>query len=220
MYSIQIKELAIRLRRRGLSLKEIAEKLKISKSTASDWLSPIDLSIYAQKRLTNRQVLGRFKVIANKRKLKEGQKKLLEKRAYELLKNTNLSKEIIKLCCTLLWWCEGNKDDSMVRFTSSDSTLIKNFLFLLRSGFEIDESKFRALVHLHSYHNETAQKNFWSVVTSIPVSQFNKSHQKLNTGKRFHDDYQGCIAISYYDAKIAKELYALYNAFNRIRGVR
>lgn len=220
MYSIQIKERAVKFRKEGLSLKEIAEKLKISKSTASEWLSSLELSDFAKKRLFNKQVLGRYKVIVNRRESKEKKKKTLEKRAYKLLKGTNFSNVLLKLCCALLWWCEGNKDDSMVRFTSSDSTLIENFLFLLRSGFETDESKFRALVHIHSYHNEITQKNFWSEVTNIPLSQFNKSYQKLNTGKRFHKDYPGCVAISYYDAKIAKELYALYNAFSRIRGVR
>ncbi len=32
-------------------------------------------------------------------------------------------------------------------------------------------------------------------------------------GTRTKVGYPGCIAISYYDAKIAKELDALYNAF-------
>lgn len=220
MYSIQIRSQAINLRKRGLSLKEVAEKLKISKSTASEWLSSLELSASAQKRLAGKQILGRYKVIVIKRKLKAEQKKILDKKAYELLNRTSFSRELNKLCCALLWWCEGNKDDSMVRFTSSDTTLIKNFLFLLRSGWRIEESKFRALVHLHSYHNEVAQKKFWSNVTNIPLSQFNRSYQKLNTGKRLHKDYPGCIAISYYDARIAKELYALYNAFGKIRGVR
>lgn len=220
MYSALIRSQAEKLRKRGSSLREVSEKLKISKSTASEWLSFLELSSSVQNRLANKQIMGRYKAIINKRKLKAKQKEILEKKAYELLKSTNLSKELIKLCCALLWWCEGNKDDSMVRFTSSDITLIKNFLSLLRSGFEIDESKFRALVHLHSYHDEVAQKKFWSIVTNIPLSQFYRSYQKLNAGKRLHKDYPGCIAISYYDAKIAKELYALYNAFGKIRGVR
>jgi len=45
------------------------------------------------------------------------------------------------------------------------------------------------------------------------LSQFQKSFQKQNSGKRKHEDYQGCIAVTYYDAKIAKELEAIYNAF-------
>lgn len=215
-YHLTIKTKAIALRKKGFSLKEIAEKLNIAKSTASTWLSSINLSISAQKRLANKQILGQYKTVLLKRRLREKQEKALEKIAFELLKKIFLSKELAKLCCALLWWCEGNKDTSMIRFTSSDPTLIKNFLFLLRSGFNIDRSKFRALLHLHAYHNEIKQKNFWSRIAKIPLKQFHKSYHKLNTGKRIQNAYPGCIAISYYDAKIAKELKAIYNAFSNL----
>ena len=119
-----------------------------------------------------------------------------------------------------MWWCEGNKNSSFLRFTSSDVTLIKNYLSLLREGFTLDESKFRVLVHLHAYHNNDIQKKFWSKITRIPLSQFNKSFQKVNTGKRTRKDYPGCIALTYYDVRIAKELEALYNEFTKFRGVR
>lgn len=218
MISFEVKEKAISLRRRGFSLKEISEKLSISKGTASVWLSRISLSPRAQERLKNKQILGQYKTVLLKRKLKNLQKKTYRQVALKVLKQTHFSKDIAKLCCALLWWCEGNKDDSLVRFTSSDATLVRNFLSLLRTSFEIDEGKFRVLIHLHSYHNDHQQKMFWSKVTGIPLHQFHKSYQKSNTGKRIHKDYQGCIAISYYDAKLAKELEAIYNAFTSLRG--
>ena len=143
-----------------------------------------------------------------------------EAKAYEIIKNIPLSKNHIKLCCALMWWCEGNKNSSFLRFTSSDATLIGNFLSLLRGGFMLDESKFRALVHLHAYHKEDTQKKFWSQVTKIPISQFHRSFQKKNSGKRTKENYPGCIAVSYYDVTIARELEALYNEFTKSRGVR
>lgn len=219
-HPVELKTKAIALRKRGFSLKEISEKLAISKSTASDWLSSIELSPSAQKRLARKQILGQYKTILLKRKFREEQKTLAQSVALNELSSLTISKELLKLCCTFMWWCEGNKDTKVVRFTSSDVTLVNNFLYTFRSGFALDESKFRALVHLHPYHDDAAQKKFWSHVTNIPLKQFYASFKKENTGKRIHIDYAGCIAISYYDAKIAKELYALYNAFTLIRGVR
>ncbi len=99
-----------------------------------------------------------------------------------------------------------------------DPSLIALFLDLLRKGFKINESKLRILMHLHNYHDEVIQKEFWSIVTNIPFAQFHQSYWKPNTGKRKHAHYPGCIALSYYDAKIAKELKAIYNAFV-LRGV-
>lgn len=218
-YSLEVKTKARVLRKKGYSLKEISEKMKIAKSTASVWVSHISLSSTAQNRLARKQILGQYKTLLTKRKQQEKERKILSKKALKTLRPISLSKGLMKLCCALLWWCEGNKDTSMVRFTSSDETLIKNFLFLLRSGFNIDETKLRILIHLHSYHSDDKQKKFWSKVTNVPLTQFHKSYQKLNSGKRIHKDYQGCIAITYYDAKIAKEMEAIYNAFSTFRGV-
>ncbi|MDZ4227628.1 MAG: hypothetical protein U1E54_00105 [Candidatus Levybacteria bacterium] len=219
-YRIEIKDKAIKLRKDGYSLNEISNLLKIAKSTASDWLSSISLSPSAQNVLKKKQILGQYKSVLLKRMKSDLDKKVNEAKAHERLKSLLFSNDHIKLCCALMWWCEGNKNSSFLRFTSSDVTLIKNYLSLLREGFPLDESKFRVLVHLHAYHNDDTQKRFWSQVTKIPINQFHKSFQKTNTGKRTRENYPGCIALTYYDAKIAKELEALYNEFTKFRGVR
>ncbi len=219
-YRIETKEKAIELRKKGYSLREISEQFKIAKSTASAWLSSINLSMSAQKKLEKKQILGQYKTVLLKRKLKSLRIKADEEKAYGLVKNLSLSQGYIKLSCALMWWCEGNKNSSFLRFTSSDVTLIKNFLSLLRKGFALDESKFRALIHIHAYHNDQKQKAFWSQATQIPLNQFNKSFKKMSTGKRTKENYPGCIAVSYYDVRIANELEAIYNQFTKFRGVR
>lgn len=204
---------AIKLRKKGFSLQEISQSLNIAKSTASLWLREISLSEEAKKRLAQREILGQSKAVCSKKQTREKQLQLLQKNAVGLLKTIHYSSSLAKIFCALFWWCEGNKKDSFVRFTSSDETLIRNFLYVFRQGFSLNESKFRVLVHVHAYHNDEQQKLFWSKVTKIPLLQFHKSFQKTNTGIRKHDNYQGCVAITYYDAKIAKELEAIYNAF-------
>lgn len=217
---VDLKLEAISLRKKGFSLNEISKKLHLAKSTTSIWLSKIELSPKAQKRLAQKQILGQYKSVLVKRKKRELEKEVLGDIAYQMISNIDQSKDLYKLYCALLWWCEGNKNSSFVRFTSSDSSLIQNFLFTFRLGFALDETKLRVLMHLHSYHDEDTQKDFWSKVTKIPKTQFHKSFQKENTGKRWNENYPGCIAVTYYDAQIAKELEAIYNAFTTHRGVR
>jgi orotate phosphoribosyltransferase-like protein len=48
---LEIKRKAIALRKRGYSVKEIAEKLHIAKSTSSLWVREIKLNKKAQQRL-------------------------------------------------------------------------------------------------------------------------------------------------------------------------
>lgn len=219
-YSITTKENAISLRQQGYSIKEIAAKFNISNSTSSEWLTNVSLDDKALARLKQRRILGQYKARLTFSKKREDKHQKRQALIEQVLSKIELSKELCKLCCALLYWCEGNKGkDTLVRFTNSDPQLIKTFLSLLRKGFNIDESKFRALIHLHDYHKEKEQKAFWHKITKIPLKQFYRTYWKPNTGKRKHENYPGCIAISYYDAEVAKELTTLYNAFVQ-RGVR
>lgn len=212
-YPIELKNQAISLRKKGFSLKEIAEKLGLAKSTASKWLSPIVLSKEAKLRLQKRKLLGQYKSMLTKQRKRIEREKELNKIAYQTIKTIHFTKPLEKLCCALIWWCEGNKTTQFVRFTSSDVSLVRIFLKLFRSAFDVDEKKFRILMHLHRYHNEQRQKDFWSKITKIPPNQFNRSFQKPNTGKRTQKDYPGCVAVGYYDSKIAKELASIYNTY-------
>ncbi len=220
-YSIEIKEKARRLRKKGFSLKEISEELGIAKSTASKWLAYIKLESKARKRLKERQILGQYKAQQIK---KAKRKKLLsqyQKKAYGQLSLIRLDQKLFKLLSALLFWCEGGKNaKSHVEFINSDPVMIKVFVNLLRSAFNLDERKFRVLMHLHEYHNEEKQKEFWSKITKIPKNQFTKTYWKPHTKKRKRENYPGCIRVSYYNAHIARQLHAWYNSFAKsLRGV-
>jgi len=151
---------AIHLRKQGFSLQEISSKLNISKSTASIWLRNFKLSDLAKKRLLKREKIGRINALTARQQSLEVQLKRIQENALANMEKVPRSISLAKVFCALLWWCEGNKNESFVRFTSSDSTLIKNYLSSFRIGFRLDEAKFRVLVHIHSYHNEIKQKKF------------------------------------------------------------
>lgn len=76
--------------------------------------------------------------------------------------NINVDRDYSKMICALLYLCEGEKNSSVLRFVNSDPKMIKTFLLFFRKAYNIDESKFRACLHLHSYHNQTKQKYFGS----------------------------------------------------------
>lgn len=84
---------------------------------------------------------------------------------------------------------------------------------------DIDERKFRVLMHLHEYHDEEKQRVFWSRLTNIPRSQFLKTFRKPHTGKRVKEDYPGCIAIYYNSSETARKLKAIYKVFSEQVGM-
>lgn len=213
---IEVKEKAISLRKKGYSLKEISLKLKISKSTASGWLSNIDLDDKARFRLKNRGILGQYKSIIVKRKKRLKLLATFKLGAKEEIKRTTKTKEFYRIMAAVMFWCEGNKDfNGGVRFTNSDPEMIGTFMRFLRKGFTIDERKFRALVHLHEYHDKQKQLEFWSRVTKLPLTQFNRSYLKPHTGKRIKEGYQGCVAIYYNDVSVSRMLWAYYLAIQK-----
>lgn len=221
-YPIKLREKAIFLRKKGFSLGETSERLKITKSTASLWLRDVTLDSKAKQRLKRRQIIGQYKTQQLKRERRRELLGVYRENATKEIKLIKFDKKLYKLIVSLLFWCEGVKNNQAhVGFVNSDPLMVKTFMSLLRAAFDIDESKFRILMHLHEYHDEEKQAKFWSRVTGIPRSQFTKTYWKPHTQKRKRDNYPGCVRIGYYSAHVARQLYACYNSFaQEYRGVR
>ena len=203
----EIRGKAVALRKQGHSLSEISERLRISQSTVSLWLRNIALSEEAKRRIHKLSVDGRKKAIETNRKKREAEDRVILEKVenFFLLGQRKVDS---KIACALLYWGEGTKyeGNKSVSFMNADPEMIRYFLRVFRDAFHLNEKKFRALIHLHGYHNEERQLKFWSTLTNIPLSQFNRSYLKKNTGKSQRTDYPGCISIRYSDNKIYKEL--------------
>lgn len=210
VYDANIRNEAIRLRRLGYSIREIARDLNIALSTSSLWMRNVVINDQARKRLLERRESG-WRNIAELRRQKS-REVLLEvgKESQAVVKRVRIDVDVQKLLCSMLFWAEGSKTTTVLRFTNSDPSMVATFLVLLRYGFKLEESRFRVRVHVHEYHDDVGMKRFWSKITKIPPGQFYKSYRKPHTGLRKKFGYQGCATITYYDARLAKLLRALY----------
>ncbi|MBI4992164.1 MAG: hypothetical protein HZB99_03020 [Candidatus Harrisonbacteria bacterium] len=205
---------AIELRKKGYSLNEITDKLKVAKSSVSLWVRGLSISDLARRRLYLRGVTGRLR--AAEVKLKEVNRKdeFYLMRGRKIVADLPANKNYQKILCAMIYWCEGVKSvEYGMCFMNSDPKLIKLFLKLLRENFEIREERFKALLHLHKYHNIDKEVAFWSEITHINKQQFLKTYIKENTGKRVRDNYRGCLSVRYYSADLARELSALGKVF-------
>lgn len=209
------KEFAIRLRRKGKTMNEIAAEVGVAKSSVSLWVRNLPLSPKAQSRIASLQTEGQKASI--KAHFEQTRKNLLVPReeAEEIVKRITLTPDIAFLSCALLYWCEGAKDknDTTFRFSNSDPQMVRAFMALMRQAFILDERKFRIRMHLHEYHDEQRQKKFWSDVTGLSVQHFSKTFWKPHSGKSIKIAYPGCVHIDYYDVRIARKIYAMARAF-------
>jgi hypothetical protein len=193
------------------SLKEISRQFGVVKSTASLWSRDVVLNKKAEERLLTVIKRGQLVSARNKKaKTKAIEDRYLEEAHEEMGLNPNYG----KIICAMIYWCEGAKAAREgVKFTNSDPNLVRVFLKLFRKNFILDEARFHPCIHIHSYHSKEKQLDFWSKVTDINKQQFIKPYQKPNSGKRIHENYQGCISLRYSSNDLARQLMATAKAF-------
>ena len=219
-YPSTLKDKVIELRNSGFSLGEIAKKYRIAKSTISLWVNATPLNKASLEKIAEKRLIARIKGLQTIHKNRVNRELEIKKMAKEIIFSLNLKNpHLCKVLCSLLYWGEGSKTGYRTAFISSDPIMIATYLKLLRRSFTIDETKFRALVHVHEYHIEPEIRLYWSNLTSIPLSQFTKSYLKPHTKKTIRPGYKGAIRIAYYDSRIVNELKAIYNTLATNLGV-
>ncbi|MAZ56181.1 hypothetical protein CL653_00085 [bacterium] len=197
------------LRKQGCTVKEIAERLDVSKSSVSVWVRDTKLSKRAKLVLSKKIKKGQMVAAESKKARSEAVATVYLSNSVSRYGKLQTHTRFNEMLCALIYWCEGAKETGRVDFTNSDPNLIKLFLTLFRGNFTVDESKFRVCIHLHSYHNHDTQLRYWSKVTKIPKRQFIKPYRKKNSGKQIREGYQGCASIRYHDADLAKRLHSI-----------
>ncbi len=182
------KQLAINLRKQGLSYNEIRRTVKVSKDTLSRWCRDVYLSINQLERLKRKKIKGaeRGRLIGAKRQQEKRLKttKAIYKKSREEIGNLNKRDRFI--AGITLYSGEGYKSDKSIGFINSDPDVISFMMAWFREFCRISESKFRGQIWIHDNLNEKKAREFWSGLTKIPESQFRKSYiaqNKLNSNK-------------------------------------
>ncbi len=190
-YYLKIK--ARDLREKGVSVKQIAEELKISKSTVSIWVRDIILSIEQLEVLKQSSLRG-----AERGRLKSA---LLEKEKWNnaLEEHKKLGRKVIGdlnnrelfIAGLALYWGEGSKKDRKVLFCNANPKMILFFLKWLRQCFAVEDQDIRCTVGINEIHisRENLVKEYWSEVTSIPLEQFTKTSFKKVLNKKVYDNF-------------------------------
>lgn len=207
---------AIELRKSGHSLGEISKMLKISKSTASIWTKHVVIDKAGLLRIEGLAIASRVKghEILHQRKLKR--LRIAESEAKTLLGKIAHDKNTALIGLSMMYWCEGKKNDNGIGFTNSDPELVRAFIVMMKKVFKIDKNKWRVCMHLHDYHDETELLDFWSDATGIPPTQFNKSFRKESNHAYIRDGYKGCVRVSYGDARISRTLISFAKNFIKL----
>lgn len=200
-YDLRIK--ARRLRKQGISVKQIATQLQISKSTASIWVRDIILSIEQLEMLRKSAIKGgergRLKgaLMQKERRLRQ----IEEGRLKGIKQLADLSKREFLIAGLALYWGEGSKKSQQVEFCNSDPKMIKFLIGWLKSNFQITTEELRCRIGINELHRarEDSVKQFWVEITGIPLNQFNQTSFKQAKSKKVYDNFNehyGTLSIN------------------------
>ena len=172
------KLLAIQLRRKHKSYREIHEILGIPKSTLATWFKYNTASAQTKLFLTNKSnkvVAQRIKnfVERNKKRWEEWRRGAREEAKRDFLK---LARNPLFVAGIMLYWAEGDsKEKNPIRLSNTDPRMINLYIKFLINELEILKERVRITLILYPDLSEKACIHFWSKATGIPKSQFYKT---------------------------------------------
>lgn len=212
---------AIKLRKQGKSVRDIAEKLGVVKSTASLWVRDVILTIEQAEKLNANLIAGGRKgrlisaLLQKKRRLERINTE--NKRGEEQFPTLTLRElQIAGLC---LYWAEGSKKSRTIVLCNSDPNIILVFIKWLQLIYGIKLNELKCAVGINEAHRsrENVVKKYWSITTGIPLSNFTKTSFKKYPLRKLYDNFNehmGTLAV-----KLLKPGKIYYRVLGEIHGL-
>jgi transcriptional regulator with XRE-family HTH domain len=170
---------AIQLRKKGYSYSLIKDRLGVSKSTLSNWLSEVPFR-------PNKEVLQRI----NTASLKMVRTKQYEKfRIWNTIKQEAthkvgvITKRDLFMLGLGLYIGEGAKSYSTVAIANSNPKIIKLAIEWFSKISNVPRENFVLAIHLYPDNNVNEAIKFWEKNTGIPRTQFIKTQVDKRTNK-------------------------------------
>ena len=149
-----------RLRKKGFSLPEISNTVKIPKTTVFRYTRGVNILPKYKKNWKIKRGGSR------KRKLK-GEKQAL-KEARGLINDLSYKEKILFLAA--LYWAEGGKKDFSI--SNTDPDLIRVFVKGLGDVFSIEKDRLRISIRLYEDLDKEECLSYWSDITGVPREKF------------------------------------------------
>lgn len=215
-YSQGVRQDAQRLRLAGRSLREISEELGIPKNTLSLWLRDIELTPDQHKRLQEKKLKAgfasegaRFVAAEWHHRQKQDRIEAEHRKANNLLNSLEQPAHADHIAAAMLYLAEGSKGKDAFAFANSNPDIIRYWLHLLRTGFTIDESKFRLRIMIRADQDSEAIRDYWIEVTNIARCMAVYTDLRSVGKSPTYPNYKGVCTILYNDISIRRYLDAV-----------
>jgi len=212
---------ARQMRRTGESVKSIARKLSVSRSTASLWVRDIILRPGQLEILRKRELKGkeRGRLLGA---LKQKEKRLQivkEAREYGIKEFVTLKDREFFVAGLALYWGEGCRKTRAVQFCNSSPQLINFILGWFKRFFNVNFSGLTCRVDINRIHRarEEIIKRYWSEVTGIPLNRFRKTVLKKAKTQKIYENYNEYYGT--FSVNVLKPARIYYKIIGLIEGL-
>lgn len=220
------KNKAIELRQGGLSLKQIAENLEVSKGSVSSWVRDIVIPKEVLSNINERRRLGREQSRATRlANIAKSEAEIDAACKEEILP---LSDRDLWIAGLMLYAGEGYKSSKVsgrrVEIANSNPEILRIFInFLIKLCF-VPRGKIRIRLMLYKDINQEEAKQFWSRELGVDLNQFSKPFIKTSYKdvlfRHLRRSKYGTAHVNLYDTKVYKKIIGWikaiyeYNSFN------
>ena len=215
----ELKEEAIRLRKKGYSIGSVEQKLGIRRSTLSGWFRTVELNADQKAKLKKAWLEGLIKARQKAALWHNSQKanRLAEakKEAISTFKRINTNdKCILDLALAMLYFGEGFKKTDETAMGNSDPIILKFFISVLRKNYKLDAGKIKCELHLRADQDPKKVKLFWAKELNLSLENFTSiSIDYRTTGSVTYPNYHGVCVLRCGTVAIQRKLINLYNLF-------
>lgn len=168
------REAARVLRRAGLPIREITERLRVSKSSVSKWVRDIELTPEQVKYLLEKNPAYNQQLRGSGNTREHG---LVRRRGFQSAGRQAVRDGVDALFVhgCLLYWCEGTKSTGSLRFANSDPYMMTQFVEFLNRYVVDDPSRLSVAIHAHTdVHTVEEIEDYWLRVTGLDRSHLRK----------------------------------------------
>lgn len=201
----------------GRSVREVAQLVGVSQSSASLWVRDIDLT--DEQRTT---LVARARARRNGSRSDHYRAKRLSAQTEGRAKARLADPDHAAGC--MLYWAEGSKSRNSVRFVNSDPELVRFFVSFLRRHYGLQDDDFRVDCNLFADHERRQREieAFWLETLELPSSCLRRStvnvYSKYSQKKRRGRLPYGTVRVCVHSTEVVQSIYGAieqYGGFER-----
>lgn len=207
----EAKQAARQLRQQqGLSIKEIAAKLGVARSSVSVWVRDIDLTPQQYARLDHRNKhhpAQRRGSRANKAKHRQQREQYQQEGRIKAREG-----DLLHSWGCMLYWAEGNKARNMIAFSNSDVDMMRLFIRFLRESLSIanEDIRFRVNCYADTEVRQTQVIQYWCAALDLTHenARTHSFNARPTSSKQTSDKLKwGVCRVEVYSTRAIQHIY-------------